>query len=382
MGSNLAANNPVDRLVEVLAGSTALLSDPACATPDLPLSLTSLTGGDPGDTATDPSASGLVDGLALPTALAPASLSDDGAGLPVVGNILNSGTEGSTLHLAGPDGTVQPVLGSANTTILDVHAEIEALSHETGTSGIIHGLTNAGETIGLGKIGTVPAATDGHTNLITDLVNAPDTLLDGGGVPAVISQAGGDLTDIVNAVSALKDQVIFGSDPTNPIPDLISSLGHDLQTIPLLNINGGNNANDGGLIGGIVGDLSHSSNGHLVSADIGPEQSNGQVLNLLSAPTSGPHHSAEINAVDVGPHGPQLLDLGLLTGANGLNIPSLNGAGTDSLAGHLLGSGLASGGTTSAPVGTPLDLGVIHELVPAGLHTDHGILETHGTHLI
>ena len=34
MGNPLAANNPVDRLVEVLAGSTALLSDPACATPN------------------------------------------------------------------------------------------------------------------------------------------------------------------------------------------------------------------------------------------------------------------------------------------------------------------------------------------------------------
>ena len=111
----------------------------------------------------------------------------------------------------------------------------------------------------------------------------------------------------------------------------------------LLTINGGNNANDGGIVGGTVGDLAGSSTGHLIDADAGQPTSNGTGIDLLDVPTPA-SNVLNVTGVDVGPNGPHLLDLGVLTGTNGLNIPSLNGAGTDSLTGNIL-----SGGTASAP---------------------------------
>ena len=83
--------------------------------------------------------------------------------------------------------------------------------------------------------------------------------------------------------------------------------------------------------------------GHLIDADAGQPTSNGTGIDLLDVPTPA-SNVLNVTGVDVGPNGPHLLDLGVLTGTNGLNIPSLNGAGTDSLTGNIL-----SGGTASAP---------------------------------
>jgi hypothetical protein len=407
--------NAADRLVEALAGSTALLADPTGGTTDLPLSLTSvLPGSDTNDGTAAPQASGLVDSLPASNVLDTVTslLGDDtgstssggdlpivssllGTGdLPVVDSLLNGNTSaGSTLTLAGSDGTLQPVLNAANAAILDVHYLMEVLGHEVGLPNTVHGVTNLGETVGLGEIGT-PASSGGNTNLVTDALNAPGQILDGN-IGGTISNLGADLTNVVNAAAGLVDEVLIGShlgtdDPTNPIDNLIANLGQDLQSLPLVTLNGGNNASDGGLLGGIVGSLSNPSSGHLVDLDVGPEQPNGQAINVLSAPTSGDHHTVEVNAVDVGANGPHLLDLGLLTGSGGLNIPSLGGTGTDGLSGNvlgglnlgnLLGGSTASNNTVSAPVTPAVDVNAaIHDLLPVA--NGHGILDSHGTHIL
>lgn len=298
----------------------------------------------------------------------------------------------SPLVLAGDGSPLQPVLNATNTAILDVHAVLEAVGHEVGLPQAVHGVTDLGETAGLGNIGTVESS-DGHTNLVTDTLNAPGEILSGD-LDGVISHLGGDLTDTVNAATNLVNSVIMGGDPTNPVGDVITNLGQDLQHLPLLNINGGNNANDGGLIGGIAGNLSSSSGGHLIDLDVGPQSSGGQAIDLLSQSEAGPHHMLEVNAVDIGSGGPQLLDLGLLTGSNGLNVaslvPSLGGTGTDGLTGGLtnglLGGTIASGNTTTVPVATPvnapINIDAVHDLLNAPLATDHGILDTHGSHIL
>ncbi len=183
-----------------------------------------------------------------------------------------------------------------------------------------------------------------------------------------------------------------GTGALGPVTGLLGNVLHDVQTLPLLSINGGNNAGDGGLLGGLLGDLNHSNTGHLADIDIGPSQSNGNAINLLAAPTSGDHHTIEVNAVDVGQNGPHLLDLGALTGSNGISVPSLGGTGTDGLTGnllggldlgHLLGGNIASGNTTSTSVSAPVDVSaLVHDLIPVAMGADHGILNSHGTHIL
>ena len=55
----------------------------------------------------------------------------------------------------------------------------------------------------------------------------------------------------------------------------------------------------GGLLNGVVGNLTGSSSGHLIDIDLGPENSNGLGLDLLATPDAT--HSASVNAIDVGP---------------------------------------------------------------------------------
>ncbi|MFT4121601.1 hypothetical protein [Bradyrhizobium sp.] len=361
-----------------------------------------------GDDSTDATATAqpsgnTVDALPLANVLDPVTslLSDTTGGttgdsLPIVGNLLDGGglADGSSLTLAGADGTLQPVLNAANALIKDFHNNVlEALSHEIGASDLIHNVTNTGETVGLGTIGVpTPSPTDGHTNLVTDLLNAPATLLDGGGLGTVISQVGSDLTDDVHAVDGIVNSLLNTQDGLNVLPTVTRELGSDLQNLPLLSVNGDSGSGGGGLLDGLVGNLHGSDTGHLVDVNVGPEQPNGQAIDILAQPTTGDHHTVDVSAVDIGQNGPHLLDLNALTGSGGLNLPSLGGTGTDGLTGNLLGNlnlgnllsgGIASGNTTTAPVSAPLDVtAVLHDLVSSPLTTDHGLLDTHGTHIL
>jgi hypothetical protein len=151
----------------------------------------------------------------------------------------------------------------------------------------------------------------------------------------------------------------------------------------LLTVNGGNNAGDGGAAGASIGNLNGSSSGHhLIDADAGPQGNTSTGLDILAAPT-GSDHTAAINAVDVGPNGPQLVDAGVATDPDMINIASLNGAGVDGLAGGLP-TGSAGTGVADAVPAAPveIDAGSIHDLMPAAITGDHGVLDTQGTHII
>lgn len=456
--ATLLNGTDTNRLVEVLAGSTALLND-TNGDNALPLSLNALLGDDTASAdvtanAATPAASdgplvtaGLLDPV---TDIVDGVLGTDTSNLLGVGDVLNLGTP-SQLALAGPEGGAQPVFDATNILIKDVHAEIETLADNSGLNDLLHTVTQLGETAGLGTTGVVPpAADDGHTNLVTDVVNAPSTLLNGG-LDDVIAHLGGDLGDTLDAAIGVVGSLLNGPDPLNPIPELLNGLTSSLQNLPLLNINGGDGADGGGLLGGlgggllngVVGDVTGSSSGHLIDIDLGPATSNGLGLDLLATPDAT--HSASVNVLDVGPNGPHLLDLGVLTGdglldiggsgdtgAGGLgnllggtgllggllggagseggplagagiiDIPGLGGAGADGLtgnllgpdglvggllSGHALGGGLlngdiASGNTTSAPLTAPLDIAALTDTIAAPLTGDHGILDLHGAHIL
>lgn len=403
MSTLLSGTNAADRLVEALAGSTALATNSEVGATDLPLSLGSvLACDDSSDPTAAPPATSALDSLPLADVLQPvtsllsATAGDaTGGSLPVVGNLLEGGlADGSLLTLAGSDGTAQPVLDAANALIKDVHQNaLESLSDSLGVNDLVHNVVNTGETIGLGAIGTpTPDTTDGHTNLVTDLLNAPGTLLDEG-LGTVVSQIGADLTDVVHAAGGIVNSLLNTSDGLNIVPTLINEIGDDLQSLPLLSINGDSAGGGGGLLDGLVGNLHGSDTGHLVDVNVGPEQPNGQSIDVLAAPTSGDHHAIDVSAVDVGENGPHLLDLNALTGSDGLDLPGLSGAGTDGLAGNLLGNlnldgllggGIVSGNTTNAPVvSAPVDVSaMLHDLISSPLATDHGIPDTHGTHIL
>ncbi|MCP9629239.1 hypothetical protein NML43_19255 [Rhodopseudomonas palustris] len=260
---------------------------------------------------------------------------------------------GTTLRLAGHDAVTQPVLDVANTAVLDLHNVLETLSHQTGTSDIVHGVTNLGETIGLGAIGAAPGA-DGNSNLLTDVLNLPGDALSGN-LGGSIDHIGGDLSDVVDATFGLGNAVLNGADPLNPVPELINGLGGSLQSNPLLTLGGTDGAGGNGLLSGVVGDLSHSSSGHLV--DVGVDGidtplGDGLALDLLSTP-DGAASPIDVSALDVGPNGPQLIDL-TLNGDSGLladqqgglgNVLDLDGLGQDLTDGALLS---LNGGNTGA----------------------------------
>ena len=393
-----------EQLSDLLMGSTALLSDPINTTSAPATLLSGLVDGPtdgltPDSTTPTPATQADTSSLASPTSLLDNVLDGDGntaqpGGITdLIGGAgaLNLNPDGSSpLDLVGMNGTLQPIVNAVNTEIKDVHALLEVLAHETGTQNLIHGVTSLGETVGLGQIGVVPPAADGHSNLLTDVIDAPHTVLDGGGLGGLISQLGGDLTDVVTQANVLVDTLLIPSstpDPLNPIPSLIQELGHDLQSLPLLSVNGGNNDGDGGLLGGIVGNLTGSSTGHLIDASVGPQQDNGLVANLLSQPEAGPHNAVQVSAIDTGPSGPHLADLGLLTGGlDNIHLPNLGGAGTDSLTGSLPLSNLLHAVTASAgapaPATAPAGLDVVHDLLAAPLTADHGPLHALAGHIV
>lgn len=403
----ILGNNPANRLIEVVAGTTSLISDSSSVQSNGPLAplagsdilgntteTSDHTGGSSAALLAQPldllqavplqtgdlaASSAGSDGLAAMTTLAHAG--DVVDNLDIVADLLNpaaSGSDTAPLQLAGEGALLQPVLDTANAAVAELHAEIVGLGSELGLGQTAADITKFGESLGPVALGATPAS-DGHTNLVTDLLNLPSDVL-AGNIGDSVSHLSADLTQGLSHLFVVKDDLIFGTtDPTNPVPELLASVGHDLQSLPILDIGNGN----GGLLDGVVGHLVDSSSHHLIDVDVGPAGPDGLPLNVLASPQAGDSHTLEVNAIDVAPGGPVLADLGVLTGGQLLDLPG--GSGADALVGDLLGA--VGGGapadllavTGSAESGADLPaIDVAHGLL-GGL-TDHGLLN--GTHVI
>ncbi|MCG6207508.1 hypothetical protein LPW26_22915 [Rhodopseudomonas sp. HC1] len=294
----------------------------------------------------------------------------------LVDNLLSPLGGAVPLHLAGQDAVTQPVLNVANAAVLDLHNVLESLSDQTGTASIVHGLTNLGETIGLGQLGAEPGA-GGNSNLLTDVLNLPGDTLNGD-LGSSLDHIGTDLTDVVHATAGLGNSVLNGPDALNPIPELISSVGSDLQSNPLLTLGGTEADGKSGLLSGVVGDLSHSSSGHLVDANVDGLGTSPLVVDALAATGTGPQSPIDVNVVDVGPNGPQVADIGVNTDAPAPLLAPLAG-GNDGLVGTIAQiTSIAS--TDGAPLS---DLGSIEDVASiAPIGGDHGLLHLGGTQII
>lgn len=201
----------------------------------------------------------LTDTLALPGSIlnggglasAEPVLADLGRDLGAADTLITSVTGVANADgLLSSNGLLAPVATLANTAVLDLHATLENFGHEIPLlNDAIHGLTNLGETAGLGHLGQTG-------NLLTDVAALPGDLLGGQGLGAVspvlgdagaaTTAAGGLLDGVTGIVGGLGDGGTGGSAAgglLTPITAAVDSLlgGHSADPL-------------GTLLGGIAGE--------------------------------------------------------------------------------------------------------------------------------
>jgi hypothetical protein len=249
--------------------------------------------------------------------------------------------------------------GTAGATVGDTNG--------SSSGNLVH--TDIGQTDSNGTgIGVLTAPGGDH---VAD-VNAVDV---GSGGPQLLDA--GLLSD--TGIPSLGDTGVPSLDGI-AVPALGSTDGLSSDS-SLLTVNGGNNADDGGITGASLINANGSSGGNLIDADAGPNQ-NGDNVSILTTPGAA-DHTATADAVAVGPDGPQLADLGVLTSPDLINVPTLNGAGTDALSGSVLDTaGATADHPATAPVAAVTDLVDTQGLVPGAIAGDHGIVDVSGHHII
>ena len=104
----------------------------------------------------------------------------------------------------------------ANSVILDLHAALEGLGHKTNLNGTLHGLTDLGETVGLGRIG--------GDNLITHAIEVVPNVLHCADPVAEVANLVTDAGKVVSAGGSLLQGI--GRDLSNPylVSDVVDGL--------------------------------------------------------------------------------------------------------------------------------------------------------------
>jgi hypothetical protein len=108
----------------------------------------------------------------------------------------------------------------ANGVILDLHNALEGLGHETNLNDTLHGLTNLGETVGLGRIGA--------DNLITHAIEAVPNILNCGDPIGEVATLVTDAGKVVGAGGNIIQGI--GDDVSNPylVNDVVDGLSSHL----------------------------------------------------------------------------------------------------------------------------------------------------------
>ena len=158
----------------------------------------------PETNAIEGAASGLVGGTA----------DDAGVNPGVAAPLAGLGTEAGAVSGA-------PLTSFANDTVGSLHATFEVAADPNGLAGSVHGVTNLGETIGLGEIG--------GANLVTDVLDTPAALLAGDlstvtHLPADVGNIAGAAQNLVSGVSSDLASGGFLSDPVGNTAGFVSAL--------------------------------------------------------------------------------------------------------------------------------------------------------------
>ncbi|MCJ2086820.1 hypothetical protein MKK88_12570 [Methylobacterium sp. E-005] len=327
-------------------------------------------------------AGGLVDGV---TGIV-GGLGGGGTGIPAVGSLLTPVTatvdgllgdhaasplagllggvtgdgQGVTGSLLGAGAPLQPVGDVANTLIDAVHAGLEQVGHDVPLlNDPLHSVINLGNTAGLGELGE-------STNLVTDVVNLPGSVLTGNGVPAtgqVVSDAG-HVADaaggVLGAVTGLIPAVTDGGQGSGTgldgvLAPVTTALGSAVSGT------GGNPAGTllGGLTGGTTGETGTGTH-PLVDVSAGPTTTAPVADAAILTPAADPAHTVEVSAVSVGADQPSLATANLLSG-DSIQLPQTNSGGADALVGQLadaIPTTTASSADAGASHGASVDLGI------------------------
>jgi len=152
--------------------------------------------------------------------------------------------------LVSSDGLLAPVTNLANTAVLDIHATLENVGHAIPLlNDALHGLTNLGETLGLGHLGE-------GGNLLTDVASLPGELLGGHGLGA-LSPILGDVGAVTQATGGLLGGVTgivggLGSGAGTPAGGLLAPVTSTVDGL-LGGHGGGVGTPLDGLLGGLTG---------------------------------------------------------------------------------------------------------------------------------
>lgn len=284
-------------------------------------------------------------------------------------------TAASTLLSA--DSPLAPITNLANVGVLNLHSSLETVGHEiTPLNDAIHGLTNLGETIGLGHIGE-------SSNLVTDVAALPGDLLNGqgtGGVTPILTDVGSVVTatgGLLGGVTGLAGGLGGTEAPlTGVLAPVTSTVGGLLNTAEggsgtggLLDgvtghLGGADNPLGGALapvtstVGSLLGGLGGTGNAGdthpLVEVGAGPTTDAPAANVGVLAPDADTTHAVQVNAGAAPADQPSLIHAVLLAG-DSLALPQ-TGDGGDSLVGQLR------------------DIAPVSALAPAEVGASHGLL--------
>ncbi|CAM2888502.1 MULTISPECIES: hypothetical protein [Methylobacterium] len=165
------------------------------------------------------------DALLSTTALSTGQLASLGPIASIIEGTVDNGSADS-----GGSALPDTVSATANQIVLDTHAQIEGFAHAVAPlNGPLHGLTNLGETVGLGHIGEAG-------NLITDLTGAVANPTGSGAIPSLLSDAGavataaGTLLESVTAVPASGNGLVGAGGILSPATSILNQAVLDLHT--------------------------------------------------------------------------------------------------------------------------------------------------------
>ena len=244
-----------------------------------------------------------------------------------IGNVLN----------AISDPAQNPAVQAENQTILGLHAALEATADASGLAGTVHGLTNTGETLGLGRIG--------GDNLLTDTAQAPGDIVNGASPVAVATTIVTDADHVFTAAGGMVTGA--GYDIANP------NLASDVVN---------------GLAGAALGGVPNGGSESLVTVGAGTPGGS-PILNtgILTAPD-------DATPVGVGVvNGPNIVNIHLLDGISGGHLITGTG-GAPGGGSPLADAGLLTTPDTQSPLGAVVGNGP--NIADAAVLGHSGLLQT------
>ncbi|MDR7039678.1 hypothetical protein J2X36_004455 [Methylobacterium sp. BE186] len=298
----------------------------------------------------------------------------------LVGSLTGAASAGG--GLLSPNGLLAPVSNLANAAVLNLHAGIEDVGHDVPLlNDALHGLTNLGETVGLGHLGEAGT-------LLTDVAGLPGGLLGGDGL-GTVAPILGDLGAVTNAAGGLLDGLTGAVGGLGQESGNGGATGGVLAPVTTL-LDGATGGTNGDLLGGLLGGSGSGGSGSahpLIEIGIGPAAANPIADVAVASPQADPSHAIQVGALTAPAGQPGLASINLLEG-DSIAFPESGLGGSDALVGKLLDLAPVSSGPggTEHSGGLSLDLGIASLDLGGHVDTHHadpgGHTSTTGLHLL